>query len=348
MSIFAAVERFVALRILGLGPGSLRYLAGPPKTSPEGFELDLQTQVIIRLGATLGHTGWSALGPERARRAMDRSCRVLRADPEGALAIDEISVPVGGATIDARRYKPLGIKGPLPLIVFYHGGGFVMGSLDSHDGELRALALAVPAIVLSVDYRLAPEHRFPTAVDDGLAAFRFAASRAESWGADPARMAVMGDSAGGNLAAVIARETRTSREKPVFQLLIYPATDLTRKHASHKHFATGYFLEKTSIDWFLESYLRSPDDVSDPRASPLLDGQHRFLPPAFVMTAGFDPLRDEGRAYAEALARSGVAVEHVCYEGLVHGFWNMTAGVTAAHKAFEDAVFALQKALAPR
>jgi acetyl esterase len=229
-------------------------------------------------------------------------------------------------------------------VVFYHGGGFVLGSLRSHDGECRALALGAHAIVVAVDYRRAPEHPFPAAVDDGVAALRWVAGNAASFGGDAARIAVAGDSAGGNIAAVVARDTREEAERPIFQLLIYPAADCTRSHASHGHFREGFLLTKASIDWFLDHYL-GERDLTHPRASPLFAEDVGGVPPAMILTAGFDPLRDEGKAYAEKLAAAGVPVDHRCYGGLVHGFFNMTAAVEAARRALDDAVNGLRGAL---
>lgn len=339
------LERAFAIGFLRLPRGVLRGVAGAPRRSPEGFELDLETQVLVRLAEKMGHGELVSLGPVRARRAMERSGRVLRPRPDGALTIDDLPVPVKDGVIHVRRYRPAGTTEALPLVVYFHGGGFVVGSLDSHDGELRALALALPAVVVAVDYRLSPEHKFPVPVEDGLAAFRFAASEAERWGADPARIAVAGDSAGGNLAAVVSRETRSDARKPRFQALIYPALDLTRSQPSHQLFGSGYLLTRPSLDWFLDCYTRSPDDLVHPWASPLLGDDHAGLPPAYIATAGFDLLRDEGRAYADVLRRAGTPVEYRCHEGLVHGFFQMTAGVKAAQRAFDELVVALRGGL---
>lgn len=345
MSFEIEVQRRMTLGLFRLPPRALRALAGAPICSPEGFVLDPQVQVIVRMSDVLGHGDWSTQGVQRARRSMDVSSQILQARPEGALAVHDEVVRVDGGVIRVRVYRPAEATGPLPVIVFYHGGGFVLGSLQSHDGECRALALGVNALVLAVDYRLAPEHKFPVPVNDGAAAYRWAAEKAPSLGGDPTRMAVAGDSAGGNLAAVVARDMRDHPFKPVFQLLVYPATDMTRSMPSHKHFEKGFFLVKSSIDWFLDSYLGGPDEVTHPRASPLLAGNHEGLAPALVVTAGFDPLRDEGRAYAEALADAGVRAVHRCYEGQVHGFFSMSAGVDSARVAFDDMVDALRAAL---
>ena len=201
------------------------------------------------------------------------------------------------------------------------------------------------ALLVAVDYRLAPEHKFPVAVDDAGAAYRWVVEHAAALGGDPTRIAVCGDSAGGNLSAVVARDFRDHPNKPVFQVLVYPATDMTRSFASHRHFAKGFFLTKSSIDWFLACYLHGEEDQRHPRASPLLAGNHGGLAPALVLTAGFDPLRDEGKAYAEAMAAAGVPVQHICVEGQVHGFFSMSGAVESARVAFDEIVASLRAAL---
>ncbi len=347
MSFEIEIQRRFSEGMLKVPPRVMRALAGSPVCSPEGFVLDPQVQLIVRLSDKLGHGDWSHQGVRRARRSMEVSSQVLQARPRGGIAVHDEVARVPGGVIRLRVYRPTEATGTLPVIVFYHGGGFVLGSLRSHDGECRAMALGANALVVAVDYRLAPEHKFPVAVDDGAAAYLWAAEKAASLGGDPARMAVAGDSAGGNLAAVVARDMRDHPRKPVFQLLIYPATDMTRSKPSHRYFEKGFFLTKNSIDWFLDAYLHGPEQQTHPRASPLLAGDHGGLAPALVVTAGFDPLRDEGRAYAEALASAGVRAEHRCYEGQVHGFFSMSAGVDAARAALGDMIAALRTALHP-
>ncbi len=199
-------------------------------------------------------------------------------------------------------------------------------------------------MVISVDYRLAPEHKFPAAVDDALAVTQWIASNSATVGADGSRLAVGGDSAGGNLAAVTALLARDlGGPDLVFQLLLYPATDMTMDHESHTTFATGYRLTRPVMAWSLTNYLRDGTDMVDPRASPILAEDHSNLPPAWVMTAGFDPLRDEGKAYADTLSAAGVDVEYRCYDGMIHGFLGMTGAVDVAREALADAGQALTK-----
>jgi acetyl esterase len=344
MDLRTALQRRLILATLNAPPALLRVLGGPPRRSPDGLELDLQTQVLVRLANLIGSADWQSHGVVGGRRLMAESSAVLSVRPEGALSVRDASIPVAGGAISARIYTPDAAPRPMPLIVFYHGGGFVLGSLDTHDGECRALALGAGAIVISVDYRLAPEHRFPTAVDDGLAAFRWAAAQAAALGGDARRLSVAGDSAGGNIAAAVARETRGQATAPVLQVLIYPALDMTRTGASHGLFRDGYLLTKASMDWFLDNYLGSADP-RDTRASPLLAEDHAGLPPAVILTAGFDPLRDDGKAYAEKLLAAGVPVTYRRFDGLVHGFFGMSVALTEARGALEFTLGELRRGL---
>jgi acetyl esterase len=347
MVLSVEVQRRLATSLLRAPASVLRALAGPERRSPEGFVLDPQIQVLLRATELLGSADWYTLSLAGARALMDRSSQILTSRPGVPLTLREREIPVEGGSITARIYaREPRTDGSLPVIVYYHGGGFVLGSLESHDGECQALAARVPAIVVAVDYRLAPEHRFPTGVDDALAAFRWVVGNIAALGGDPARIAVAGDSAGGNLAAVVARETRGDAVRPVFQLLIYPGLDMTRSLPSHRHFAEGLLLTERHVAFFVACYLDSEACRRDPRASPLLAGDHAGLPPAFIMTAGFDPLRDEGDAYARALTAAGVPVYHRCYEGMVHGFFGMSGAVDASARALDEAVGGLRRALA--
>jgi acetyl esterase len=339
------VQRHLARRVLRAPPALLRRLAGRPVRSPEGYLLDVQTQALLRADDALGSTSWVRRPLAEARAAMDRACRILQARPRGALDVKDLALGRAGAPPRARVYVPQGGRAPRPTIVYFHGGGFVLGSLASHDGECRALALATGAIVVAVDYRLAPEDPFPAALDDALTAFRAVAERLPSMGGDTTRIAVAGDSAGGNLAAVVARETRGDAIRPIHQLLVYPAVDFTRSFASHRHFREGFLLEEDAIDWYLESYAGGRDP-RDPRLSPLFADDPGGVPPATILTAGFDPLRDEGEAYAKRLEAAGVPVRYRCHEGLVHGFWSLTAGVDAARRAVDEAHAWLREAFA--
>jgi acetyl esterase len=235
---------------------------------------------------------------------------------------------VAGA-IPARVYRPVA-TGPLPTIVYLHGGGFVIGDLDTHEGVCRLLCNDVGAVVVSVDYRLAPEHPFPAAADDAYAALRWVVEHIAEYGGDPARLAVGGDSAGGNLSAVCTQLAHADGLRLAAQLLIYPAVDLLGEYPSREANATGYFLTLADMRWFAEHYIGMSEDdpraaelARDPRLSPLLADSLEGLPPAVVVTAEFDPLRDEGNAYATALEKAGVRVAHREFAGLIHGFYGM-------------------------
>lgn len=245
-------------------------------------------------------------------------------------------------------YRPLGSTPtmPLPAIVFFHGGGWTVGSLDTHDIVCRSLSNAAQAAVLSVDYRLAPEHPFPAAVEDAVAATSWVADNAARLAIDPTKIAVAGDSAGGNLAAVVALALRDAKDRSnpplAMQVLIYPAVDQRMNTPSIARLAEGYGLTRRGIEWFRAQYLPSAGDYSDWRASPLLAADHARLPPAYIITAGFDPLHDEGEAYAERLRSSGVAVTYECFEGMIHGFITMGGAIAAANHAIYRVAQALR------
>ena len=246
-----------------------------------------------------------------------------------------------GATVPIRIYKPEG-KGPFPICLYFHGGGWVVGDLDSHDHVCRSLARRGSAVVVNVDYRLAPETKFPGALDDCASALKWAASHAEALGGDPRRIAVAGDSAGGHLAAGLALRMRDQRGPRIaLQLLIYPVTDNLFDTASYGAFADGYGLTRTNMQWFWECYLRTPADAANPWNVPL-KADLRGLPPAFVVTAEYDVLRDEGEAYAKRLHEAGVPVRCVRYSGMNHGFIRMAAVYSQADRAVTDLAAALR------
>jgi acetyl esterase len=253
--------------------------------------------------------------------------------------------PAGG--LGARLYVPFGATVPGPLLVYLHGGGWVLGDLDTHDATCRFLAREAGVRVLAVDYRLAPEHPFPAPLDDTVTAVRFAIDQAGRLGADPARIAVGGDSAGGNLAAAAARLlARAESPAPAFQLLIYPITDLSRKRPSYQLFREGFFLTESQMDWYRDHYLPAPEAALDPRASPLLADDLAGLPPSHIAVAGFDVLRDEGEEYANRLRAAGVPVTVSRHTGLVHGFANTVGLGRASPVAMADSVAALRAGLA--
>ncbi len=261
--------------------------------------------------------------------------------------VERLDIPGPAGAIPARLYTPSNsAAGPSPLFVYFHGGGWVIGDLDTHDSTARFLAANAELPVLSVDYRLAPEHPFPAAVDDALAAFRWATANAGDLGVDPNRVAVGGDSAGGNLAAVTSLLARDDGgTTPAMQLLIYPVADFTGGD-SRRLFANGFLLTAGDMDWFDHNYLPNEEDGSDPRVSVLRAENLSGLAPAYVATAGFDPLRDEGEAYAKRMREAGTHVALRRHSGLIHGFANMTAVSRSARAAMSEAAGALRMGLA--
>jgi acetyl esterase len=265
---------------------------------------------------------------------------------ESMAEVQNRTVPGPGGTIAVRIYRPVK-KETLAALIFFHGGGFVICNLDTHDRLCRSLAKASGCAVISVDYRLAPEHKYPAAVDDAYAATQYLAEHAAEFGIDPSRIAVGGDSAGGNLAAVVSllvRDRRGPRLK--FQLLIYPLVDFNDQGSSMREFGQGdYFLSINGMDWFKKSYLASADAAREPSASPINATDFRGLPPAMVITAECDPLRDQGEAYARKLEAAGVRVELKRYEGMIHPFLSLAGIITAGKTAIADAAAAIQGAL---
>jgi acetyl esterase len=308
----------------------------------------MQLQVLLRLMRAAREPALHEGSLAEARARVDRHGPLLDVTGVRDIIVTSRHVEGGKGALQARVYTPSSQPKPCGALVWFHGGGFVLGSLDSHDGLCRALASRARVTVVSVDYRLAPEHPFPAAVDDAVAATRWVLAHAAELGVDGAAVAVGGDSAGGNLSAVVTQALREDRARPAFQLLVYPATDMTRGFPSHKFFRDGFILTEASIDWFLRHYLADPTKRTDPRASPLLASDLSRLPPALVITAGFDPLRDEGDAYAERMRRSGVQVQHVRAESLLHGFITTGGSVREAARILDLAARSLSVALAGR
>ena len=348
MSLSSRFQRAAALAILSLPAPLLRLLVGTPPRSPDGLQLDLQSQVLRTLMRITGISELHAGGVSRARRAMEASAPTLGSRVDD-VAVSPSTVPGAEGPRRALVYTPRGAvaAGMRPGLVFFQGGGFVLGSLDSHDLVCRELASKAGLVVVSVDYRLAPEHPFPAGPDDAVAATRWVLAHAGSLGIAADAVAVGGDSAGGNLAAVVAQALRGEPRTPAFQLLFYPVTNFTRPGRSHQYFADGYVLTKASMDWFEENYIPGVSRT-DPRVSPFFAKDLSGLPPALVITAGFDPLRDEGGAYAEAMRKAGVDVEYVCAEGSMHGFVNLSGALDESARMMGLAADRLRRALAPR
>ncbi len=344
----ASTEHRILRMACGLPPGVQRLLAGRPPEI-DGQRLASDIHMLLRLAALGGETSVTGGRDPEEARAENRQGTAITAGPPIALAaVWDFDIPGPAGTLRARLYTPFGIEHDQapPLLVYYHGGGWVIGDLDTHDSACRFLASRSGALVLSIAYRLAPEHPFPAAVDDCHAAFRWAVEQAGSLGADPARIAVGGDSAGGNLAAVVCHVARDeSGPAPAMQLLIYPVTDGVGDRPSRKLFEEGFLLTKADMEWFEERYLPDPGPTMHPRVSVLHVDDLSGLPPAYVTTAGFDPLRDEGEAYAERMRAAGVRVALRRHPGLVHGFIHLTAVSRTSRAAMLEIAGALRMGL---
>jgi acetyl esterase len=308
--------------------------------------LDPQARALIDLMIKRGVPPTHTLSPTDARNFY-RDRRGFT-QPEPPVLADERDVKTAGG-IPLRLYKPVTtVATPLPVLVYFHGGGWTIGDLDTHDVLCRQLCAGAGVAVVSVDYGLGPEQRFPRAVDDCLAATRWVQQEAPALGLDAQRLAVGGDSAGGNLAAVVALLMRDAGDRaPLLQLLIYPATDMRAVAPSHTSNGQGYLLTSDSIAYYRGHYIHDPALWSDWRASPLLAKDLSKLPPALVLTAGYDPLRDEGRQYADALSAAGNAVQYVCFERQVHGFITMGKLLDEANTAVALCAAVLRSALTP-
>jgi acetyl esterase len=332
-------------RVAGSLPVAVQRVLGGRGVVVDGARPHPEVQLMLRLMALAPRPSFETLPVHDARSQVARQARVFGGRPIPVPEVRDVAIPAPYGILPARLYRmrPDGHTGG--LLVYFHGGGWVVGDLDSCDNVCRYLASNAGVSVLSVGYRLAPEHRFPAAVEDALTAFDFAVGHAAGLGAYPDAIAVGGDSAGGNLAAVVC-QLRTAGERPAYQLLFYPATDLSRKHDSVRLFARGYFLTEAQIDWYRGHYLADPADALDPRASPLLAEDLTGLPPAYIATAGFDPLRDEGERYGQRLREAGVPVVVCRHDQLIHAFVNATGVGRTGRAALREAATALREALA--
>ncbi|MDI9330893.1 MAG: alpha/beta hydrolase [Alphaproteobacteria bacterium] len=282
----------------------------------------------------------------QAREAYRARRNFSQPEPSAVGRVADHVVSANGARFAVREYQPPGRStSPLPALVYFHGGGWTIGDLDTHDVLCRSLCVQTGMVVVAVDYRMGPEHRFPAAYQDSLAAYAWTLGQATALGIDPGRIAVGGDSAGGNLAAAACIGLRGSEQPPAFQLLIYPATHMDPVTESHRVNGQGYLLTREAIEWFVGQYLSGPQDAKDWRASPLLASSHADLPPALVLTAGFDPLRDEGLQYANALSAAGVPCQYVCFERQIHGFISMGRLLTEANTAVSLCAQALRQVM---
>ncbi|MBM4266464.1 MAG: alpha/beta hydrolase [Deltaproteobacteria bacterium] len=305
--------------------------------------LDEDVKQMMALLSPPGAPALHELGVEMARQAMN-SLLGTGAEPEPVARVENRDIPGPNGPIPVRIYTPQG-KGPHPALVYFHGGGWVLGNLETHDASSRSLTNQVGCVVVSVDYRLAPEHKFPCAIEDCYAATAWVAANARELDVDAARIAIGGDSAGGNLTATVALAAK-ERGGPriVHQLLIYPVTDARMETVSYRENADGYFLTAGSMQWFWEQYLSCADDRTNPLASPECAKDLGGLPPATVITAEFDPLRDEGEAYGERLRAAGVPTEIRRWDGVIHGFFGMTMGLEKGRDAMQYAARQLRSA----
>ena len=300
--------------------------------------LDPDAAAVYKAFQEAGRPPYETLSAPEAREFYMAARLVSNPEPPELLSAEPLSIPASHGAIPARVYVPKNLRkrnGLSPSLVFFHGGGWVIGNLETHDVVCRKLAHEGEMIVISVDYRLAPEHRFPAAVDDAITATKWIAANADGFGIDPARIVVGGDSAGGNLAAVVALAAREDGPGIAGQLLIYPSTDTSRKHPSHSEPETSILLTHSVIGWFMDHYFGDAD-LNDWRASPARARSLAGLPPAYVLTAGADPLRDEGDEYAARLKAAGVAVTYRHFPGQFHGFFTMGKLLNQANVAVSE------------
>mgnify|MGYP001174112107 CR=1 FL=1 len=317
------------------------------RISLDGNRLDAKVQLICDIVALVRTTPMSEMTPEISRGQLATFAKLLGGGPTPVAAVENRAIPGPSGDIPVRLYRPtVAEDGLLPVLIFYHGGGWIQGDLDVHDEPCRRVANASGGLVISIDYRLAPEHKFPAGVDDCIAAFRWVRDYAGDIGADATRIAVGGDSAGGNLSAIVCQQIAAAGETgPMFQLLIYPATDSRMATKSFEMFGEGFFLTRERIDWYLELYLNDFEaEKTDLRFSPVFAEDISDQPQALVITAGFDPLRDEGRAYHDRLVASGVKSEYLQYDGMIHAFINMAGTLPQGSDALRRSGEALKAA----
>ncbi len=304
-----------------------------------------QCQAVVEENAARGSV-FDARSADEARKIYAGTTKIFAPQAPQIAGVEDREIPGPGQPIPARLYRPKSDEDRLPVLVYFHGGGWVFGDLDTHDALCRIVADGAGCLVAAIDYRLAPEHKYPAGLEDCLAATRWIAENAEAIGGDAGNLAVGGDSAGGNLAAAVAQRARDGGGPALaFQWLIYPALDFTADNASVRDNGEGYLLTKQAIDWTRDQYLADPGkEASDPGASPGLARDLAGLPPALVQTAQYDPLRDEAKDYAERMAAAGVPVESIGYDGMVHGFMRMGALIDCAGEALADGSKALRAA----
>ncbi len=308
-------------------------------------KLDPQVEAFLQQMAQQGTPPVHTLTPLQARESRNPVFIKLGGPPESVADVRNLDIPGPAGQIPIRIYTPKG-AGPFPVLVFFHGGGFVICNLDTHDSICRSLANGASCIVVSVDYRLAPEHKFPAAVDDAYAATQWVELNADRINGDPDRIAVGGDSAGGNLSAVVSLMARDKGGPSlIYQLLLYPVTDLSSFDTdSHRQHGEGYILTKDGMEYYRDHYVEHEEELQNPYVSPLLARELTGLPPALVITAQFDVLTDEAEAYANRLKEAGVQVKYICFDGMIHAFFSLPAVIDRAKDAIDEATAALRSA----
>ena len=345
MAALSIRAKAAVIRALYALPKPVRRLMAGPPVRIDGQELALDAQLIIRV-KNLSGSDVFADPIEKSRTRYEDLSLVIGYKPPTPVAAREVVIPSEHGDIPATLYTPADVPEPSALLVYYHGGGWSVGSRTSHDPVARYLATHAGVRMLSVEYRRAPEHRFPAAAQDAIAGFEYAHRQAAGLGADPDRIAVGGDSAGGNLAAVTAQQAvRRGGAVPAFQLLMYPPTDISTRRPSRDLFAQGSTFTDQNLRWALANYIPPGTDVSDPRLSPL-HGEVTDLPPAYIASAGFDPLRDEGEAYADKLRAGGIPVALSRQADLPHAYLNFVGIGGRFAEAAAEAAGALRLGLA--
>jgi acetyl esterase len=302
-----------------------------------------EVRALLEANEAEGGPAMETMAPAEARQSALDALKSVAGQSEEVGSVENLGIPHGERLIPIRIFTPAG-EGPFACLVYFHGGGWVVCDLDTHDGVCRAIARRAGAVVVAVDYRLSPEHRFPAAVDDCYAAIGWVAHHAARLKVDPSAMAVGGDSAGGNLSAVMCLKSRDEGGPALaLQVLVYPVTNLASFDTpSYREFAEGYYLTRAEMEWFRGHYLARPEDAQSPYASPLLAPDLRGLPPALVITAECDTLRDEGEAYARRLAEAGVEVACTRYGGMIHPFFSLGGAFSQGRRAIEQVAAAVR------
>ena len=336
-------QRLALKAALALPGPVLGAMSGDEPAEVGGRRIDPRLRFLAHQARGQGKI--TQLQPAEARAASAGGLAMLAAEPEPGVRWEPMSLPVDHGFVPARLYRPDGQDPAAPLLVYLHMGGGVIGDLETHHAFCTILAATGRGAVLSIDYRLAPEHPFPAGLDDSLATYRWARDNAARFGGPAGRAAIGGDSMGGNFAAVICQDLKRAGEpQPEVQMLIYPATDCASQTQSMTVYADAYPLSRETMDWFIGHYAPAASDLSDPRLSPLKADALSGLAPAIVVTAGFDPLVDQGEAYAHRLQEAGVPVVYRCYDSLCHGFTAMGGMIPAADVACREIAGLLREA----